>query len=103
MPQPPKVDPGASGTVTEAQLKRLFAIANKSDKDKGDIKGWLEDHGMMSSKELTPALYDELCTWISAPKPSNTEHAPCPDGSVDYPVSYCGDTCPRDIECERKV
>jgi hypothetical protein len=103
MPQPPKVDPGAVQTVTDAQIKRLFAIANKSDKDKSEIKAWLSVRGMGSSKELTPELYEELVVWVETPKPDLTMAAPCPDGSENYPLSYCGDACPRDIECDRKV
>jgi hypothetical protein len=99
IPPTPKADPVASGTVTEAQIKRLFTLANNSDKSKSDIKWWLKFRGMESSKELTPDKYDELVKWIE--KPMNP-HSPCPDGSVDYPVGYC-DGCPRDIECERKV
>jgi hypothetical protein len=83
--------------VTDAQLKRLFAVAGKSDKSKSDIKGWLEDHGMMSSKELTPERYEELVVWVETPN-----HAPCPDGDMSFPLSYCNG-CIREIECDKRV
>lgn len=100
--KPDKVDPAPSGgpqLVSEAQLKRLFAIANKSDKSKADIKEWLTAHGLESSKELTTGLYDLLVIWVE--KPKGPVHAPCPDGSNDFPVSYC-DGCIREIECSNK-
>jgi len=96
-PEPPKSvpePPEALKTVSEAQLKRLFALANKSDKSKQDIVGWLSTIGLGSSKELNNEQYDKLCLWIQAPKEREVAFVKCPDGQ-ERPESYCSD-CPVD-------
>lgn len=101
IPQAEKVDPGPSGAqqqVSEAQIKRLFTIANKSDKSKAEIKGWLEDHGMMSSKELTPDKYDALVKWISEPKSDGLNWVDCPDGQR----RVCDGACPIPEPCANR-
>jgi hypothetical protein len=104
IPEPPKVDPGPLQTankVSEAQLKRLFTLANKSDKTKQDIIGWLSERGMNSSKELNTEQYDELCLWIQAPKERSVDFISCPDGQ-ERPVAYCKEGCPNET-CEKGI
>jgi hypothetical protein len=83
--------------VSEAQLKRLFSLANKSDKTKADIVEWLGNIGMSSSKELNKEQYEELCVWIQAPKvqKSAIKFVKCPDGQ-ERPEAYCSEGCPND-------
>lgn len=105
MTQPPNVDSKPANTVTEAQIKRLFTIANASDKSKAEIKEWLSAHGLSSSKELTSGLYDMLVIWIQEPKQTQEDHPPmgivCPDG-VQRPITYCDDACPIPGPCPNR-
>ena len=98
-PKPEKVVSTASGTVqtvSEAQIKRLFTIANNSDKSKADIVVWLGERGLKSSKELNKETYDQLVTWIETPKTPwvalKDNEVLCIDSQV-RPKSYC-DACP---------
>jgi len=62
---------GASATgITEAQRKRMFGIAKTGGWSPIDVKELLSSHGIASTKDLTIAQYDELCSYIEkAPKP----------------------------------
>ena len=93
---------GKGGPINEAQIKRLFTIANASDKTKADIVIWLGERGMKSSKELDKENYDQLCAWIETPKAK--EPAPetiiCPDNQ-ERPLSWC-DACPIEGPCPNR-
>jgi hypothetical protein len=94
IPEPPKAPPMSDGLVTEAQIKRLFTLANKSDKTKAETKEWLSERGMGSSKELNTKQYEELCSWITAPKQAGDglNWVDCPDGQK----RVCDNACPND-------
>lgn len=52
---------------SEAQLKRLFAIADAAHWTNEEVKGFLREHfNVGSSKELTLVQYNELCDHIEA-------------------------------------
>jgi hypothetical protein len=52
-------------TISEAQLKRLYAIAHQYQVPSAIIKDYMRDkHKVGSAKELNRAQYDEVCAWI---------------------------------------
>lgn len=54
----------------EAQLKRLFAIAHQSNWKDDDLRAYLKQMGMESTKELSYMQYDKLCDNMQKyPKP----------------------------------
>lgn len=60
------------GTVSEAQLKRLYAIRKKSNWSEDDIKQQLAKIGLKDEKELNYVQYEHLCKVIeTVPKESN--------------------------------
>lgn len=53
--------------VSEAQLKRLYAISSSAGWSHEDVKVYYQEHwGLVSSKELNRTQYDELCNYIQA-------------------------------------
>ena len=53
--------------VSEAQLKRLYAIASEHKAPAAIIKEHLRDkYGLDSSKQLNREQYDEVCAWIES-------------------------------------
>lgn len=53
--------------VTEAQLKRLYAIAGEHKVPAAIIKEHMRDkHKVSSAKNLNRAQYDEVCAWLEA-------------------------------------
>lgn len=59
-PEKPKVV-ATSTNPSEAQLKRLFAIAHKNNWKDEDLRDYLEKMGMKSTKELSYMQYESLC------------------------------------------
>ena len=48
-------------TITQAQRKRLFAIAKTYSRGTVELKGWLKDKfGIESTNEITQKMYDEI-------------------------------------------
>jgi hypothetical protein len=47
--------------ISEAQLKRFYAIAKGANKSDDEIKAFLASYGLNSSKEITKNLYEEIC------------------------------------------
>ena len=57
----------AQTLVTEAQLKRLYAIANEHQVPAALVKEYMRDtHKVSSAKELNRAQYDDVCAWLEA-------------------------------------
>lgn len=57
-----------SGTITEKQAKRLFAIAKSKGRDMDDVKDYLQGTwGISKSEEIKKTNYDEIIAWIEAP------------------------------------
>jgi hypothetical protein len=57
----------AQTLVTEAQLKRLYAIANEHQVPAALVKEYMRDtHKVSSAKELNRAQYDAVCAWLEA-------------------------------------
>ena len=57
----------AQTLVTEAQLKRLYAIANEHQVPAALVKEHLRDkHKVNSAKELNRAQYDDVCAWLES-------------------------------------
>jgi hypothetical protein len=52
--------------VTEKQLKRLYAIQNKSGCPIEQVKAWIEEMGVKSSKDLDFVQYDRLVKKVEA-------------------------------------
>lgn len=50
-----------SGVLTEAQLKRLFAISKKTGWSEQDIRDYLKTMGLTSTKELNILQYEHFC------------------------------------------
>jgi hypothetical protein len=59
---PPAPKQTEGNTITEAQAKRLFAIAKNSGKSDEEIKAVLQHFGFAHSKEITRDRYDAVCT-----------------------------------------
>lgn len=59
---------------SEAQLKRLFAISKKSNWSEADIKSYITQLGLESTKELTFMQYDNLIAkMMQFPKESHAQ------------------------------
>ena len=57
----------AQTLVTEAQLKRLYAIANEHQVPAALVKEHLRvEHKVNSAKELNRAQYDDVCAWLES-------------------------------------
>ena len=53
--------------VTEAQLKRLYAIANEHQVPAALVKEYMRDtHKVESSKALNRAQYEDVCAWLES-------------------------------------
>jgi len=53
--------------VSEAQLKRLYAIANEHQVPAALVKEYMRDtHKVSSAKELNRAQYDDVCAWLES-------------------------------------
>jgi hypothetical protein len=63
--------------VSEAQIKRLFAILNETDWTKEDLKQVIEtEFNKSSTKDLTMAEYDQIINLIQAQGPKGGEINP---------------------------
>jgi hypothetical protein len=57
----------AQTLVTEAQLKRLYAIANEHQVPAALVKEYMRDtHKVESSKALNRAQYEDVCAWLES-------------------------------------
>ena len=52
--------------ITEAQRKRMFAIARSANWVPDDVKAWLAPKGFTSTTALSWNVYDELCKFMEA-------------------------------------
>jgi hypothetical protein len=70
-PAPPRAaPPTGTRTITEAQSKRLWAIAREHSRSNDDVKALLEVYGFESTKDITTEKYDEIVTALQKPKQS---------------------------------
>jgi hypothetical protein len=51
------------GAISEAQSKRLYAIAKGSGKSDDQVKAKLKEYGYESSLDILKEKYDEICAW----------------------------------------
>lgn len=60
--------PPPSGTISEAQAKRLFAIAKAKNISNDDLKQklWLMNPNWTSTRQITKDKYEEICQWCEA-------------------------------------
>jgi hypothetical protein len=57
----------AQTLVSEAQLKRLYAIANEHQVPAALVKEYMRDtHKVESSKALNRAQYEDVCAWLES-------------------------------------
>lgn len=62
--QPARSAAPASGVISEAQARRLYAIAKNSGISDDDMKAYLQDEwGYSSSREILKSDYEEICKW----------------------------------------
>jgi hypothetical protein len=59
---PPAPKQTEGNTITEAQAKRLFAIAKNSGKSDEEIKAVLQHFGFGHSREIVRDKYDSICS-----------------------------------------
>jgi hypothetical protein len=59
-PTPAPVAASAERTISEAQIKRFWALARKNSWTDADVKALLAKHGYASSKAITVSAYDGL-------------------------------------------
>ncbi len=69
-PTPQRAAPAGTRTITEAQSKRLWAIAREHGRSNDDVKALLEVYGFASTKDITVEKYDEIVTALQKPKES---------------------------------
>lgn len=69
-PAAPKPASAGTRTITEAQSKRLWAIAREHGRSNDDVKALLEVYGFESTKDITVEKYDEIVTALQKPKQS---------------------------------
>ena len=71
----PGIGPAPVVGPSEAQLKRLFAIAKANDVTHDEIKAWLNERGVASSKDMTRAMYDDICQQMTVGMKQNDRPA----------------------------
>jgi hypothetical protein len=70
--------------VSEAQLKRLYAIANEHKVPAALVKEHMRDtHKVESAKSLNRAQYDEVCAWLEAQGKADVDDIDIGDGMPD--------------------
>ena len=88
--------------VSEAQLKRLYAIANEHKVPAALVKEHMRDtHKVESAKSLNRAQYDEVCAWLEAQGKADVDDIDIGDGIPDNwaagleppPEETFGDQC----------
>jgi ERF superfamily len=62
---PPAPKKASGPVITEAQAKRLYAIAMSNAWTKDDLDLKLAEYGVKRSTELPKANYDEACAWAA--------------------------------------
>lgn len=71
----PSTKPESGGDLSDAQIKRLFAIAHSNGWDNNTLKDYLKTrYNITSTKDLKRVQYDELCSFIEAS--GNTKRPP---------------------------
>ena len=92
----------AQTLVSEAQLKRLYAIANEHKVPAALVKEHMRDtHKVESAKSLNRAQYDEVCAWLEAQGKADVDDIDIGDGIPDNwaagleppPEETFGDQC----------
>jgi len=64
------VSNAAQGSLTDAQRRRMWAIAKKNEWSEGDVKIAIKvGFGIESTKDLTKDQYDTLCGWFEKNDP----------------------------------
>lgn len=64
-----KAEPAAPGMISDAQRKRLFAIASQHGWSHDDIKEFLDEgHGIKSTRDIPVELYEHIVATIEADK-----------------------------------
>jgi hypothetical protein len=58
--------PTPAATISEAQAKRLFAIAHKANLSQEDLRLHLRGLGIEHSTEIPRDRYDEICAWAES-------------------------------------
>ncbi|MEA4884306.1 MAG: hypothetical protein VB144_11765 [Clostridia bacterium] len=91
--------PAQASGPSEAQLKRLFAMANGVHVTNEEIKGYISmQFGVESTKALTREQYDETCAWIEGhqaqPAPAEPVDDSWSDEQLEPPADDTfGDQC----------
>ncbi|MDD5485969.1 MAG: recombinase RecT [Dehalococcoidales bacterium] len=52
--------------ISDAQAKRLFAIAHKSNVSDETLHAYLQTFGIQHSTDIPRALYDKICAWTES-------------------------------------
>ena len=55
---------GDVNTITEAQTKRLYALAKQHGKSQEEMKAILQQFGFAHSREITFDKYDAICSVV---------------------------------------
>lgn len=72
----PKAPPSVPPLISDAQRKRLFAIAKGSGWNDAQMKDYLRKRlGLESTREIRDNVYDQLCDVFSMPFEPEGEHA----------------------------
>jgi hypothetical protein len=62
--QPQRDTTGKTGSITEPQQKRFYALAKAANKTDDEIKRILQHFGFASTKDITWERYDEICAEV---------------------------------------
>jgi len=64
IPQPQPKE--STGTISEKQAKRLWALAHQAGKPKDEVVAIIKSHGFSSTAEITTDVYEKICEEVSA-------------------------------------
>lgn len=65
----PAEDPRADGIISSGALTRFWTIARGAHRSESEVKQWLEDQGIASSREIPVRRYDALIRALQQPGP----------------------------------
>jgi hypothetical protein len=101
--RPPVSQPGrkseAGLVISEAQAKRLWALAKSASKGEDHIRAVLKHFGFESSKDVTRDKYDSVCAAVQKDLPAQAQSQPNPSDQPpadlkdhpDWPEVLSGD------------
>lgn len=60
-------DPATHKVISDAQRRRLFALAREYRLSKEELEELIAVHGFTSTRDITKAAYDQICAEVALP------------------------------------